>query len=144
MTRVTCIYVETVTLPLRASGEGVSTEVIVALGLIGDGIFLTDPYHTICDIVTFTAGMLVSFVFAGRVARDPRWHGWTVYSIATGILLVVFLILFGVAMTHHGPDGLFERLATLVRSIWTIFLAARLLAGTRLSSLDAGSSPEIS
>jgi hypothetical membrane protein len=115
----------------------------VALGLIGDGIFLIDPFHTICDIVTFTGGMLASFVFAWRVVGDPRWRGWTAYSIATGILLVIFLILFGVTMTHNGLDGLFERLAALTRAVWTVFLAARLLAGTRLSPLKAGPSSKL-
>jgi hypothetical membrane protein len=119
-------------------------EGLVALGLVGDGLFVRDPLHTLFDIMTFVSAMLVSFTFAWRVAGDSRWRGWAIYSIATGILLVVFLILFGVAMAHDGPAGLFERLATLVRSIWTVLLAARLLSGARLSPPDAGSSPVIS
>ena len=103
-------------------------EVLVALGLIGDGIFPRDPLHTACDILTFTSALIVCIIFARRVAGDPRWHGWATYSIVTGILLVVLLTTFGVSMSHHGPAGLFEKLAILVRAIWTVLLAALLLA----------------
>ena len=102
-------------------------EGVVALGLLGDGIFTHDPLHTVCDVVTFTSALVVCIIFARRFAGDSRWRGWATYSIVTGILLVVFLTTFGVAMTHHGPAGLFEKLAILVRAIWTILLAARLL-----------------
>jgi hypothetical protein len=102
-------------------------EGFVMLGLIGDGIFTRDPLHTACDILTFTAAVATSLVCARRFAGDPRWRGWAAYSIATAILAVIFLILFGVAMTHNGPAGLFEKLATLIRSIWTFLLAIRLL-----------------
>jgi len=103
-------------------------EGVVALGLIGDGIFTHDPLHTVCDVVTFTSALVVCIIFARRFAGDSRWRGWATYSIVTGILLVVFLTTFGVLMTHHGPAGLFEKLAILVRAIWTILLAAQLLA----------------
>ena len=119
-------------------------EGFVALGLIGDGIFTHDPLHTVCDILTFTSALLVCLIFARRIAGDSRWRGWAIYSIVTGILLVAFLITFGVAMTHNGPAGLFEKLAILVRAIWTVLLAARLLAGTSLSPQDNASSPPIS
>ena len=103
-------------------------EGLVALGLVGDGIFTHDPLHTVCDILTFTSALIVCIIFARRVAGDSRWRGWAIYSIVIGILLVVLLTAFGVSMSHHGPAGLFEKLAILVRAIWTVLLAARLLA----------------
>lgn len=114
------------------AGIGVTSlplfEGFVALGLIGDGIFTHDPLHTVCDVLTFTSALVVCIIFARRVARDPRWKGWATYSIVTGILLVVLLTTFGVAMSLHGPAGLFEKLAVLVRATWTVLLAVRLLA----------------
>ncbi len=50
--------------------------------------------------------------------------------------MMVFLAAFGVANGHGGLAGLFERLAVLVRSIWTLLFVARLLTGTRLSRQD--------
>ena len=108
-------------------------EGFVALGLIGDGIFTQDPLHTSFDVFTFTSALIVTLLFARYVARDTRWRGWTIYSIATAILSIVFLAAFGIAMSHGGPAGLFERLATLVRSIWTVLLCLQLLAGRSLS-----------
>ena len=108
-------------------------EGVVALGLIGDGIFTQDPLHTLCDIVTFTAAMGVCFVLARRFAADARWRGWAAYSIATALLMVVCLIAFGINLRHHGDAGLFERLAVLVRSLWTVLFVARLLTGTSLA-----------
>lgn len=119
----------------KALGAGIGVtwlplfEGLVALGLIGDGIFTHDPLHTVFDVLTFTSALVVCIIFARCIARDSRWSGWATYSIVTGILLVVFLTTFGVAMTHNGPAGLFEKLAILVRAIWTVLLAARLLAG---------------
>ncbi|HEV7214556.1 MAG TPA: DUF998 domain-containing protein [Chloroflexota bacterium] len=108
-------------------------EGFVALGLVGDGIFTQDPLHTIWDVVTFTAAMGVCFVLARRFATDARWRGWATYSIATAVLMVLCLVLFGGNLRHHGDAGLFERLAVLVRSLWTVLFIARLLRGTGFS-----------
>ena len=106
---------------------------LVALGLMISGVFTHDPLHTSGDILSFSALFVNCLVFARRVSRDPRWHGWATYTIATGVLMMVFVIAFGVAYHNHGPAGIFERLAIIVRSIWTILLSARLL--TRPGSL---------
>ncbi|MHB8595625.1 MAG: DUF998 domain-containing protein [Ktedonobacteraceae bacterium] len=107
---------------------------LVALGLLGDGIFTQDPIHTLCDILTFSSIVVLCFVFAKRFARNPFWRYWATYSIATAILAVGFLTAFGVTKTLNGPAGFFERLATFTVSIWTILIAARLMAGSEHSS----------
>lgn len=119
-------------------------EIFTMLGLIGDGIFLRDPLHLFCDILALAPGVVASFVFAWRLAGDPRWRGWATYSIATAILTVLLLITFGVELTHNGPAGLFEKLAVVVRSTFGVLLTMRLLAGTSLVPLDKGSFPAIS
>ncbi len=122
---------------------------VVALGLIVIGLSSQDPalgyplgtlapttptlhglIHLLGTIVIFTARAAWCFVMARRFAQEPHWRGWALYAVATGILLVVFLAAFGVAMAHHGPAGLFERLATIVASLLTLVFAARLVAGT--------------
>lgn len=101
---------------------------LVALGLLISGAFTHDPLHTSGDIVSFSASFVNCFVFARRFSGDSRWHGWATYTIATGVLMMVFIIAFGVAYHNQGPAGIFERLAIIIRSIWTILLAVRLLA----------------
>jgi uncharacterized protein DUF998 len=109
-------------------------QVVVALGLIISGIFVADPLHTIGDYISFLALIIGFFVIARRFAQEPDWGlGWVIYSIASAFLMMGFLAIFGTALTHGGPAGLFERLAGLVRSIWTILLVGRLLSGTKFS-----------
>ncbi len=107
---------------------------LVALGLLISGVFVHDPLHTSGDILSFSALVASCFVFARRFAMDSRWRGWATYSIVTGVFILLFIIAFGVAQSHHGFAGLFERLAIIVRSIWTILLAARLLTRPGLLS----------
>lgn len=116
---------------------------LVALGLIISGVFVHDPLHTSGNILSFSALVVSCFVFARRFAMDTRWHGWATYSIATGVFTLLFIIAFGVAQSHHGPAGLFERMAIITRSIWTILLAARLLAKPgRLSPQEGRLGPQ--
>jgi len=100
---------------------------VVALGLITSGVFVHDPLHTIGDILN-SGSVVINFVLVRRFARDPRWRGWSTYSIVTAILTVLSIVAFRVAAAHNGPDGLFERSATFVEAIFTILLTARLLA----------------
>jgi hypothetical protein len=50
-----------------------------------------------------------------RFAGDPAWRGWVFYSIATGILVVVFFIAADVAASPdpNAPAGLFQRLSII-------------------------------
>lgn len=110
-------------------------EVLTGVGLVISGIFTFDPWHTTGDYITFVSALIGLFVIAWRFAREPRWGiGWVLYSIGTALLMMGFLAAFGTALSHGGPAGLFERLAGLVRSIWTIIFVVRLLAGTGFSS----------
>jgi hypothetical protein len=107
---------------------------LVALGLVISGIFVHDPLHTIGDYITFLSIVIGFFVIAWRFTQEPHWGvGWAVYSIASALLAMGFLAAFGTALNHGGDAGLFERLAGLVRSIWTLLFVGRLLTGTRFS-----------
>jgi hypothetical membrane protein len=111
---------------------------LVALGLLISGIFISDPLHTIGDYITFLSLVIGFFVIARRFAQEPHWGiGWAVYSIGSAFLMMGLLAAFGTALSHGGPAGLFERLAGLVRSIWTVLFVGRLLTGTRLSPRES-------
>ena len=107
-------------------------QVFSGIAVIGDAVFIYEPLHTICDLIAFNSAMLVLYLFAWRFLREPAWKGWSAYSIATAIAMMAFLAAFGFANHLGGPAGLFEKLATCTRTLWSVLLTARLLSGRRL------------
>lgn len=105
---------------------------ISGVGVIGDAVFIHMPLHMVCDLIAFNSTMLVLFLFAWRFRGDARWKGWTSYSILTAVLMMLFLTAFGFANHLGGPAGLLEKMATVVRTTWSVLLTGRLLAGARL------------
>lgn len=125
-------------------------QAMIAAGLIIDGIFAQDPgmgyppgtaavtttsthelLHMIGLGLAATALPARCLVLARRFAREPRWRGWATYSIITGMLFIALLAAFGMANgSPSAPAGLFEKLATIEASIYTIALCTRLLATT--------------
>jgi len=107
-------------------------QVSCGIALIGDGFFIHEPMHMVCDLITFNSSLLLLFLFTRPFYKNPDWKGWIAYSIFTAIAMMAFLTAFGLANKSHGLAGLFERLAVLPRSIWTIILAGKLLTGKKL------------
>ncbi|HEX3372797.1 MAG TPA: DUF998 domain-containing protein, partial [Edaphobacter sp.] len=103
------------------------------LAVIGDGLFIHEPLHLICDLITFNSTLLILFLFAWRFWPDPRWKHWAYYSIVTALLMMCFLTAFG--LTNHpggGPAGAMEKLAVVTRTLWSVLLTLKLLRGARL------------
>ena len=99
----------------------------------GDAFFIRPPLHLACDLVAFNAALCVLFLFAWRFRRDPLWRGWTAYSFLTAVAMMALLLGFGMANHLGGPAGLMEKLATIVRTTWSVLFVSRLLAGARLA-----------
>jgi Protein of unknown function (DUF998) len=99
------------------------------VGVIGDAIFIHEPMHLVCDLIAFNSSLLVLFLFAWRFAGDSRWKGWMTLSILTALLMMAFLTAFGVSHRIGGPAGMFEKLASLIRTSWSVLLVLRLYAG---------------
>lgn len=123
---------------------------ITGVGLIVDGFFSQDPavgypvgavvgaptthgiIHSLFAIVTITALALSCFVLARRFFTEPRWRGWALYAVLTGLLTMALIAVFG-AMSGHAdqPAGLFERIATGINTILSLLIFARLLLDRR-------------
>lgn len=126
---------------------------IFGLSLIVAGIFVTDPSlgyyppgtssstHTLHGTihganapVAFGSLALAIFVLAWRFASDRQWRGWALYSLISGILLIIFFIacLAAAVLDEHSllpnsPTGLLERIAIIIGWVWIALLALRLL-----------------
>lgn len=101
------------------------------LCLMAAGIF-PDPVHTAVTVGSFTLALITYVILARRFWTGGRRGGWVAYSIATGLLSVTCLALFGALGAGHGPGpaGLFEKLATAVNGLYTLILALTLLLGS--------------
>jgi hypothetical protein len=137
-----CVFAVALRVEL-AGGKGARLipffQLLSGIGVIGDALFVHEPLHLICDLITFNSALLVLFLFAWRFWNDTRWKGWAAYSIITALLMMAFLTAFGYANHAGGPAGAMEKLATVWRSLWSALLTAKLFAGARLDSLTTSS-----
>ena len=105
---------------------------IEGFGLIAVAIFPQDPLHTVSLVVIVEAMTFGLFVIARRFWKRPLWRGWVTFSLACGLLPMVLMPIFGIALNTHtvftGYAGFFERLATNADTIWSLALVACLWA----------------
>ena len=148
--------------PALRPGRGATAvpvlQLTTGLCLIAAGVFVMDPVttagsgapilsfhgavHNAASYVALTARVLGCLVLAMRFAREHCWRAWSVYSATSAVLMITFLGALGAAQAVDGPVGLFERLATLAGSVFTVALSAQLLIGSghvgvRLPERDA-------
>lgn len=116
----------------RASSLIPAFQFMAALGVIGDGIFICEPMHMVCDLIAVNSTLLVLSPFTWRFWGDPRWKGWSAYSIVTAVLMMGFLTAFGIANVHDGRASAFEKLAVATRTTWSVLFVRRMLLGESL------------
>ena len=107
------------------------------LGRMGAGVFACDPgcvglsssqeLHRLFATVGFLSGILAAIAWGITFRRHAWPQGLTWYSIGTGILALVFLLLMSWSRNPANTPGLFEHLATGVLSLWLLVFAARLM-----------------
>jgi Protein of unknown function (DUF998) len=130
---------------------------VFGVSLIVTGLFVTDPslgyppgthgsgpqtlhgtIHGVAGLIAFTSLPIACFVIARRFAGDPNWKGWALYSIVTGVLVLVCFIASTTvsALDESGvlpgsPTGLFQRIAIIAGWSWIALLAIRLSSKMR-------------
>ncbi|RNC68066.1 MAG: DUF998 domain-containing protein [Desulfuromonadales bacterium] len=107
------------------------------LGRIGAGVFPCDPgcggfssnqeIHRLFATVGFVTGILAAIVWGITFRRHGWPRRWTWYSVGTGILALIFLLLMSWSQNPVNTPGLFEHLATGVLSLWLLVFAAQLM-----------------
>jgi hypothetical protein len=117
---------------------------ISGLCLIGAGLFSMDPFPgyppgaalapstvhgTLHSVLAFAIILTLAqgcFTLAACFVRLPHWRGWAVYSVITGVLILIFWGMF--VQNATGPlAGLVERLSAGSHVLWICVLVATLL-----------------
>jgi hypothetical membrane protein len=106
------------------------------VGRIGAGVFACDPgcnglsssqeFHRLFAMTGFSAAILATLACGMLFRRHARLGILSTYSIGSGILATIFLLLMTWEANPIQTPGLFEHWATGVLSIWILVLAAGL------------------
>lgn len=136
-------------LVLRSDNGSVWGPILFALfGLchLATGLFTTDPkgyspgaqistaptLHGAIHIVAATA-MIISLaaaccVLARYFLRNPNWKWWTLYSLITAIVVIVFYAASqsNASRLPNSPAGLLQRTSIIVGWLWMALFAIRL------------------
>jgi hypothetical protein len=126
---------------------------VFGMMLIVAGVFVTDPgngyppgvpvpvggptahgaIHAVAGLFTFVSLGIACFALARRFAGNPRWRGWAAYSILTGVVVVLSLVVSNVPPLADFA-GLIQRVGIIGGWTWIVLLAARLLNAVRTST----------
>ena len=89
--------------------------------------------HTVAGFLFFASSAAGLVVLSRRLARDPRWHGLALYTLAAGAAMVAGFVVMGSAVVPEGAPlhdwaGLAQRILVLgVLFPCRVLLSVRLL-----------------
>jgi hypothetical membrane protein len=136
--------------PGRAGVVGFAFLILSGIGLMWGGVFpATDAtgafdedrlLHVPGFIMTFLGGGIGLIVMSRRMARDPRWQSAALYALATGVAMLVLILVGGGLVRPSGAPlhawlGLFQWVLLAVWFSCTIVLALRLLRLARAADV---------
>jgi hypothetical membrane protein len=117
-----------------------SAALLIALdgvGRIGAGVFPCDAgcvqvtagpnLHKLFATIGFCSGVLAAFLWAVLSRRIPSLRPLSSFSVVSGAVALVSLLVMSWAADPTFPRGLFEHLASAVLSIWVFVLASRVV-----------------
>ena len=113
----------------RSRTIGLGLLAIVGMGAIGVGLFpenVNISAHTISALLAFLCSGLSLIVLGFAMFRDTRWEGFRAYSILSGLVTIVALVLF-VSKVYLGIGvGGMERLIVAPMLLWAIVVGIHL------------------
>jgi uncharacterized membrane protein len=148
--------------PLGGSTWGPLLVAAHGIGLLGAGIFVTDPVsgyppgtpdhlatyssvhaalHDLLSVGTFVGLPIACLVFARRFAGWGR-RGWAIYSTASGVAFLAGTVLTSIAFNAQAEPlvdigGLLQRATVTTGWAWLTLLALHLLQGLPTTGPDA-------
>jgi hypothetical membrane protein len=101
----------------------------------GPGLSWHHQAHNIESVIVFTAMLLGPFVLARAFRRVDRMSGIRIYSLATGIAMVLFAAVY---LLLYGEDGggIAQRVLVVLYLAWIAVLAVHVLSAREPMSLD--------
>jgi hypothetical membrane protein len=103
---------------------GLTLFVLTAIGSIGAGLFPEDvilPVHIATATLAFAGAGLALLGFGAAMSRDPRWRGYPIYTILSGIVGLIALSLF--LTKTYGPLGVGGRERLIVAPVLRALIA---------------------
>jgi hypothetical membrane protein len=111
-----------------------------AVGIVAAGVFpwtmvagvpTETPPHVAAAITAFSTGGVGFILFSRRMAADPRWRELAMYTLCTGIAILVLFVMVGFFAVDDGAPlhpwaGLIQRVLCVVWFTGTIVIARRL------------------
>ena len=83
--------------------------------------------HAWISMIMMGIGIILApFFIAQRFKNDPRWNNYRLFTLATGVLLVVFGVMFGFIMIK-GWTGAIQRIEAGMSLLWVEIMAIKLL-----------------
>lgn len=124
----------------RGGWLGRAAALLIALdgvGRIGAGVFPCDPgcvhvspgpnLHKLFATVGFAAGVLAALLWGVFLRRFTAFRTLSSFSVGSGAVAFVSLLLMSWAGNPSMPAGLFEHVATVALSVWLLAFASRLV-----------------
>ncbi len=136
----------------KASRAGSILLTIIGFALLASGPFVMDPastprdqwsvhgtIHQLLGAIVFSLMPISCFLFWYRFRQDTKWQSLRWWTLATGIIFVVAIILLkaGQALPSSSPNvlsnflGLIQRIALITYLAWVFAFAFRLRAQKR-------------
>jgi hypothetical protein len=131
---------------------------LAGLAMICAGIFSQDPadgypvgvaapvtpsthavIHNLVSFLSLTTTIAAVVVLALRFAREPSWRAWSPAALTAAVLMMGFLAAFGALISHGGPGGVFEKLASATPTLLSAAVITRLLVARDATVAGAGS-----
>jgi hypothetical protein len=141
---------------ILAGGRGAAAypllTAVVGICFVGVGLIRQDPapgydpdqfrltaptplglMHLAIAGVAAVSSVVALCVIAARLARDPAWRRWGLYSAATAGIVIACVAAYGVGSVQPtGIAGSFERAAMIAPLIWLFAFLRRLRRGAPL------------
>jgi hypothetical protein len=120
---------------------------IFGLGMSVAGIFSCDPgcalpvtqdasIHNLVSPIIFLSIIVGTIILGLSFGRDPQWKPLWIYSVATGIIAMIFMFVMINSFEARTYTGMWQRLFLLTAFVWMCIVGLRLrsTAGGTLES----------
>ena len=113
----------------RSRAIGLGLLVLSGIGAIGVGLFPEDvniTVHSVSAFLAFGGSGLALIVLGFAMFRDTRWDGFRAYTVLSGLVILIALVLFA-TQTYVGLGvGGMERLVVAPVLLWAIIVGIHL------------------